>query len=283
MEYGIHLAITILIYVTLTVSLDSMIGQTGLISLAHAAIYGVGAYATAILTVYAGWHWLPALFAAIAAGMLASCVVSVLSFRIGGHYLILALFGFQAMVVTIILNWVELTNGPFGIQGVPRPFGMRGSLANLAFVGTVTAIVLFVHWRFYGAPMKAVLNAIRDDETVAESLGINVVLVKIELFAIAGGFAALAGALTAFYLRFVDLNSFMLPIMILLLAMVFVGGVRSILGAVLGPALLVLFPELFRFIGQTGVNVAYLQEAFYGLLLILVMLFRPQGLVGKRG
>ena len=101
------------------------------------------------------------------------------------------------------------------------------------------------------------------------------------MFAIAGGFAALTGALTAFYLRFVDVTSFSLFTMILLLAMVFVGGSRSLWGAMVGPAVLLLFPEIFRFVGQTSLPIAFIQQLLYGLLLVLLMLFRPEGLVGR--
>jgi branched-chain amino acid transport system permease protein len=130
--------------------------------------------------------------------------------------------------------------------------------------------------------MKAVLHAVRDDEAVAMALGINVVRTRIVIFTIGGGFAALAGALGAFYFRFITTTSFTLTTMILLWAMVFVGGSGSLLGALAGPAILVLFPELFRFFGGTTWDIANIQEALYGLLLVLVMLFRPQGIAGRR-
>ena len=286
MDYVLHLLVVICIYVSLTVSLDLLIGHTGILSFGHAAFYGIGAYTTAILSVYAGWGWFPSMIAAFVVGLVIAALVGIPTLRLGGDYFILALFGFQSIVITLILNWESLTNGPFGIRGVPRPsigsYELKTGWEILLFAAAVTLLVIFVHWRFVTSPMRAVLHAIRDDETVAMALGINVVGTKILVFALGGGFAALTGAVSAFYLRFVDVSSFTLSTIILLWAMVFVGGSRSIAGAFIGPAILLLFPEIFRFIGETGLNIAYVQEALYGLLLVLLMLFRPEGLIGRR-
>ncbi len=286
MDYALHLLIVICIYVSLTVSLDLLIGHTGVLSFGHAAFFGIGAYATAILSVYGGWGWFPAMLMAFVAGVVIAGLVGVPTLRLGGDYFILALFGFQSIVITVILNWEDLTNGPFGIRNVPRPslggYELKSNFAYLLFAAAVTALIVAVHWRFARSPMRATLNAIRDDETVAMSLGIDVVRTKILIFALGGGFAALTGAVSAFYLRFVDVSSFTLSTIILLWAMVFVGGSRSIVGCILGPVILLLFPEIFRFVGETGLNIAYVQEVLYGLLLVLLMLFRPEGVIGRR-
>jgi branched-chain amino acid transport system permease protein len=285
LDYVLHLLIVICIYVSLTVSLDLLIGHTGILSFGHAAFFGIGAYTTAILSVYAGWGWFPSMLAAFVVGLVIAGVVGIPTLRLGGDYFILALFGFQSIVITVIVNWEDLTNGPFGIRNVPRPsFGsyeLKSNFEVLLFAAAVTLLILTVHWRFARAPMRSVLNAIRDDETVAMALGIDVVRTKIVVFALAGGFAAITGSISAFYLRFVDVSSFTLSTIILLWAMVFVGGSRSVAGAVIGPVILLLFPEIFRFIGDTGLNIAYVQEVLYGLLLVLLMLFRPAGVVGR--
>lgn len=286
MDYLLHLLVVILIYATMTVSLDLLIGHTGILSFAHAAFYGIGAYATAILTVYAGWDWFPAMIAAIAIAAAFAALLGIPTLRLGGDYFILALFGFQTIVTALIFNLEPLTNGPFGIRGIPRPsFGpyvIQSGAGIVLFIAGVTALVFAAHWRIVSSPMKAVLHAVRDDETVAMALGINVVRTRIVIFTIGGGFAALAGALGAFYFRYITTSSFTLTTMILLWAMVFVGGSGSLLGAIAGPAILVLFPELFRFVGSSNWDIANIQEALYGLLLVLVMLFRPQGIAGGR-
>jgi branched-chain amino acid transport system permease protein len=286
MDYLFHLCIVILIYSIMTVSLDLLIGHTGILSFGHAAFYGIGAYATAILTVYAGWDWFPAMVAAMVMTGAAAALVGLPTLRLGGDYFILALFGFQSILAALIFNLEPLTNGPFGIRDIPRPSFEGVALQSVAgmalFTLGVTALVFLVHRRFLTASMRSVLHAVRDDETVAMALGIDVVRLKVVVFTIGGVFAALAGALGAFYFRVINTASFSLATMILLWAMVFVGGSRSLLGAIVGPAILVLFPELFRFIGGTGWDIPNIQEGLYGLLLVLVMLFRPQGLAGRR-
>jgi len=286
MDYTLHLIVLVLIYASLVVSLDLLMGHTGILSFAHAAFYGIGAYATASLTVYGGWDWFSAMMAAVVITAAIAALVGIPTLRLGGDYFILAMFGFQLIVITLILNLEPITNGPFGIRNVPRPsigsFQVQSGFGMALFVAAVTGIVFWVHWRFARSPMKAMLHAIRDDETVAMALGIDVVRTKIVVFAIGAGFAALSGSLMAFYFRYVTANSFVLSTIILLWAMLFVGGSCSIAGAIAGPAILVLFPELFRFVGGEGLDIPNIQEALYGLLLILVMIFRPQGLAGRR-
>lgn len=286
MDYFLHLLIMVMIFASLTVSLDLMIGHAGILSFAHASFYGVGAYAAAILTVYAGLDWFSAMVLAFLIGALIAALIGIPTLRLGGDYFILALFGFSLIVVSLIINMEWLTNGPFGIRGVPRPsigaFQVQSGFGMAAFTTLVVALVFFVHWRFATSPMRSVLHAIRDDESVAMALGIDVMRTRIVVFALGGGFAALSGALAAFYFRFVTAESYGLPTIILLWAMLFVGGNCSLLGAFVGPAVLMLFPEIFRFVGGQGWDIAHIQEAMYGLLLILLMLFRPQGLVGAR-
>ena len=285
MDYSIHLLTVIALYVGLTISLDLMIGHTGILSLAHAAFFGIGAYATAILTVYAGWNWFPAMIAAVVIAASISVLIAIPILRLGGDYVILALFGVQIIVITLILNLEPLTNGPFGIRGVPRPsFGgvlLESGIQTLVFTAALSAVVVAICWAFVSSPMRSVMHAIRHDETVALALGIDVVRVKVVVFSIASGLAALIGAAAAFYLRFVDVSSFKISTMILLWAMVFVGGTRTISGAIVGPIILVLFPEFFRFLGPHDWDLERVQEALYGLLLVVLMLYRPQGLMGK--
>ena len=195
-------------------------------------------------------------------------------------------FGFQSIVLTVIFNWESLTNGPFGIRGIPRPslagWVVPSDWGMLTFAALIAAIVLLIHWRLLNSPIRTVLHAVRDDDTVAQALGINAVRTRIVVFAMAGGFAGLAGGVLAFYFRFIEPTSFNITTMVLLWAMVFVGGSQSIRGMIVGPAVLLLFPELFRFLGVSGAVIGHIQQALYGLLLIVLMLYRPQGLAGRR-
>jgi branched-chain amino acid transport system permease protein len=286
MDYLLHLATVILLYAGLVASLNLLIGHAGILSFAHASFYGIGAYVTAMLTVYAGWDWLPAVAAAVVATAAIAFLIGVPTLRLGGDYFILALFGFQLIVVDVILNLDDVTNGPFGIRGIPRPslddYGLASGWPFLIGTAAVTGALFLTVRRIVTSPLGGKLHAIRDDETVAAALGINVARTKIMIFTVAAALAAVIGAMTAFYFRFVEANAFNSELMILLLAMAFVGGTRSLWGAVAGPAILVLFPEIFRFIGPVGVDLAKVQQGLYGLLLVLLMLFRPQGLISPR-
>ena len=286
MDYILHVATVILLYAGLVASLNLLIGHAGILSFAHASFYGIGAYVTAMLTVYAGWDWLPAVAAAVVATAAIAFLIGVPTLRLGGDYFVLALFGFQLIVVDVILNLDDVTNGPFGIRGIPRPSVNDYRLASgwpfLIGTAVVTGVLFLTVRRIVTSPLGGKLHAVRDDETVAAALGINVARTKIMIFTVAAALAAVIGAMTAFYFRFVEANAFNSEVMILLLAMAFVGGTRSLWGAVVGPAILVLFPEIFRFIGPIGVDLAKVQQGLYGLLLVLLMLFRPQGLISPR-
>jgi branched-chain amino acid transport system permease protein len=286
MHYLLHVATVILLYAGLVASLNLLIGHAGILSFAHASFYGIGAYVTAMLTVYAGWDWLPAVAAAVVATAAIAFLIGVPTLRLGGDYFILALFGFQLIVVDVILNLDDVTNGPFGIRGIPRPsvndYGLASGWPFLIGTAVVTGVLFLTVRRIVTSPLGGKLHAVRDDETVAAALGINVARTKIMIFTVAAALAAVIGAMTAFYFRFVEANAFNSEVMILLLAMAFVGGTKSLWGAVAGPAILVLFPEIFRFIGPIGVDLAKVQQGLYGLLLVLLMLFRPQGLISPR-
>lgn len=286
MAYLLHLGTIILLYAGLVASLNLLIGHAGIFSFGHASFYGIGGYVTAMLTVYAGWDWLPAICASVAAAAIIAVLIGVPTLRLGGDYFILALFGFQLIVVDVILNLDDITNGPFGIRGIPRPSLGSHMLASgvpiLVATAAVTVVVFFIAFRITSSPLGGKLHAIRDDETVAAALGINVASTKVMIFAVAAAMAAAMGAMTAFYFRFIETSSFDTDVMILLLAMAFVGGTRSLWGAIVGPSILILFPEIFRFVGPMAFDLAKVQQGLYGLLIILVMLFRPQGLVSPR-
>jgi branched-chain amino acid transport system permease protein len=283
MGYLLHVATIVCLYAGLIVSLNLLIGHAGIFSFAHASFYGIGAYMFAMLTVYAGWEWWLAACAAIAFTGFVAALVGIPSLRLGGDYFILALFGFQLIVVNVILNLDDITNGPFGIRGIPRPtFGdytLQSGWPFLIGSAVLSGGIFFIVGLIVRSPLGARLHAVRDDETVAAALGINIAGTKVAIFVVSACLAAVIGAMNASYFRFVEANAFNSEMMILLLAMAFVGGTRSLWGALVGPAIIVLFPEIFRFLGFSGVDIGKTQQALYGLLLVLLMLFRPQGIM----
>jgi branched-chain amino acid transport system permease protein len=205
--------------------------------------------------------------------------------RLSGDYFVLGSIGLSMVVSSILANWVDVTNGPYGIYGIPvlSLFGFRAASpgAFLAVAVAATAVVLVIKHLLIAAPFGVTLQAIREDETVVSVLGKNVTRVRVLVFVIAAGGAAVSGMLTAYDLRFIDPTLFDLQSVFFLWAALFIGGCASWIGNILGPLLLLGFPEALRFIGLEGTLVAHVREVLYGVLLIGVTIFRPQGIAGR--
>lgn len=285
MEYLIHLAILISIYGILGLSLNLIVGFTGLLSVTHAAFYGIGAYATAILLTDYGMNF----FVAALLGALITAVVSlfigyILS-KFKGDYYALGSFGFNVIVFSLFLNWQDLTRGPLGIPGISRPsvFGyvLSENWAFLLLVLVVLAGVYFVSQYITSSSFGRVLKAIREDDQAVQIFGYNTLRFKLTIFVIAAVMASFAGALFASYITFIDPSTFTLNESIFILAVIILGGLASNRGAVLGAVVLILLPEILRFVGFPTDIAAQMRQVVYGVLLIVLMLYRPQGLVGE--
>lgn len=284
MEYLFHLLVLCGIYATLAMSLDLVAGATGLLSTAHAAFYGIGAYASAlIVTTGQGSIWFGLMVGMLAAGTI-SLLVSLPSLRLHDDYFVLAAFGFQIISTTIFLNWTEVTRGPLGISGVSSPevFGWQiESRLEYALLSTSIAIFsFFVVSRLSFGAWGRVLRAIREHESFAQSLGKNVLKFKLSTFFVSAALAALAGSLFAHYFSYVDPSSFTITESIFLLAMVIVGGAGSRWGPVLGTVVLVVLLESLRFSGLPNAVSANLRQIIYGSALVTMVIMRPQGLLG---
>lgn len=285
MEYLLHIFIFIGIYTVLAVSLDLLVGHTGLMSVAHAAFYGIGAYASALLASNPSFPFpLDVLTGMIVAAFL-SLLISMSSLRLYEDYFIIATFGFQMIFLAGVNNLLDLTQGPMGIRGIPRPsiFGWviryHFEFAALSLVWVVLAyMIVGLTCR---SPFGRVLNAIREDEVFAQSLGKNPFRFKLLAFALSGCIAASAGSLYARYISYIDPTSFTITDSILVLSMIIIGGTGSLWGPLIGATLLVTLPEILRFIGINNSAAANLRQIFYGSLLIAIMLFRPRGITGK--
>jgi branched-chain amino acid transport system permease protein len=285
MNYVVHLLIMICIYSILGQSLNLLAGFTGLLSLSQAACYGIGAYVTSLLMISLGWNFAFSLSVGILCAMLLSLLVGVPSLRLKGDFFVLATLGFQMIVFAILYNWIDLTRGPYGIPGIPKPriFGLSfltpPTYLVLSFV--MAAIVQLLCWRFATSPFGKVLQAIRDDEIAASALGKRVSAFKTQAFIITGGMAAIAGALFAGYFTYIDPTSFTLEESIFILTVVVVGGAGTLRGPVIGAIVLVLLPELLRFLHVPDAIAPNLRQIIYGLLLVVMMRLRPQGLAGR--
>jgi branched-chain amino acid transport system permease protein len=285
-RYGQDVAISVLIYICLGLGLNVVVGLCGLLDLGYIAFYGVGAYTYALLSVHFGmsfWLCLP-VAALLAAG--AGCVIGYPTLRMRGDYLAIVTLGFGEIVRIILNNWMDLTNGPNGILGIKAPAVWLPSFAaGLSFetfylksldtlyyvVLAVTVFTIVAVHRLNFSRIGRAWEAIREDETAAELMGVNTFRLKLLAYAMGAVFGGLAGAFFAARMRFVSPESFTFIESAMVLAMVVLGGMGSIPGIVLGALALVALPEVFR-----GFEL-YRMLAFGGAMTIM-MLFRPKGL-----
>lgn len=282
--YFIHLAILVCIYIILAISLQVSFGYSGLLNLGHIAFFGIGAYTAALLTL----SGLPFVYAFIAAIIVAGTfgwLLSILTKKLTGDYLALVTLGFSFVIYAILLNWRELTGGPLGLPGIPRPeiFGLSLSenLSFFAFVLIVTVASYFFIHRVCNSQFGKVMEAARDNELAAQSLGKNIKKVKAISFIISACFAGLAGSLFASYITYIDPSSFTFVMLIPVLLIVIIGGLASLPGTVLASIIIVLLPELLRFVGMPSSILGPVRQMLFATILLIVLYYIPRGFYGK--
>lgn len=285
MEYIIHIAILIGIYAILAMTLNLVVGYTGLLSVTHAAFYGIGAYTVALLMTLADWNFFPALLVGMVISMIAAYGIGVVLSGLGGDYYVLGTVGFNFIIFSIFLNWQDLTRGPLGIPGIPKPellgisFDSNG--AFLIFVIFWCLIVwMLCRWITHSSFGRA-LKGIREDEVALQVFGYRTLHYKLVVFMISAGLASIAGGLFATYISFIDPSTFTVDESIFILAIIILGGLANMRGSLLGALFLVLLPELLRFVGFPTDIAAQMRLFAYGALLVALMMYRPQGLVGE--
>ena len=289
-RYEQDVAIQVLVYVCLGLGLNVVVGLAGLLDLGYIAFYGVGAYTYAILSVHyqlSFWFALP-LAAAFAA--LAGCIIGYPTLRMRGDYLAIVTLGFGEIVRLVLNNWMALTNGPNGILGIEPPGLVYPTFAQglsfehlwmkklslLYYVILVIAVITVVAVRNLNySRIGRAWEAIREDETAAQLMGVNTFLLKLLAYAMGAVFGGMAGAFFAARMRFVSPESFTFIESAMVLAMVVLGGMASIPGIILGALALIVLPEVFR---QFEL---YRMLAFGGAMTIM-MLLRPEGLIPAR-
>ncbi len=279
-EYILNIAVYAGIYIILTSSLNITNGYTGLFSFGHAAFYGIGAYTAAILATRLGLSfWLTLPLAGVVAGVFGAAI-ALPTLRLTGIFLALVTIGFQEITFLVTLNWIGLTRGPMGIPGIPPPaiggVALSGNLGYYYLILALDVIVLFLLSRIVTSRVGRAFVAIREDELAAQSAGIPTFRMKILSLVIATFFAGIAGAFFAHHARFVSADSFRLDETFAILTMLIVGGMGSLVGPVLGAVRLVVLPEASRFLAEY-------RGVVYGLILIGVILFRPEGIAGVPG
>ncbi len=268
----------IFIYGMLALSLNIVSGYLGQVSLGHAAFYAIGAYTSGLLSEHFGWNFLLTCLCAIIMTGLIGWLFSLPTMKLSGTYLAIITMGFGEIVKVVIVNWESLTHGTYGLQSIAKPelFGMTLKTTNngmyylcLAFL---VLIVLFCV-ALERSKLGRSLRAIQDDPLAASLMGIELSHYKRMAFTISTALAGCAGALYAHLSGYVDANSFNSDVSMMILSIVIFGGRGSIKGMVVGAGLLVAFPEVFRFLAEYRFIV-------YGAILIVMMVFRTDGLLG---
>ena len=279
-EYLIRIATMIAIYVVLASSLNLIIGFTGMYSLGHGAFYGIGAYTSAILATALGWSfWMTTPLAGIMAAAVGA-FLGLATLRLRQTFLVFGTLAFGEIVRIVIMNWPSLTRGPMGIPGIPNPsiFGHElASSKNWYYLIVVfAALMVFLIRRLYRSRVGRAWVAIREDEVAASSMGVSVFGYKVLAFTLSCLIAGLTGAFYAHFVSFISADQFGMNESFLILTMVALGGTGSIIGPIIGAFILMVIPEAFRFLQE-------LRGVLYGVILIFVIVLKPEGLAGIKG
>lgn len=278
-QYVLQIMIFAGLYIVLVLSLNLLNGYVGLLAIGHAAFYGIGAYASAKLSIEFG---LPFLVTVILAGFITGgfgYLVGRPTLNLSGVYLALATLGFNVIVWLVLLNWMGFTNGPLGIMDIPQPnlFGyeIESRTDYYYLILAMVVFTLFTMHRLVTSRFGQALVAIREDELAAKASGIDTTKYKVQAFVISAFYAGLAGAFYAHFVKYISPDSFTHMESFTILAMLALGGGGNLIGPVMGAVILSVVPELFRFLQEYRMFV-------YGGILVGVMLIRPSGLFGGR-
>jgi branched-chain amino acid transport system permease protein len=277
--YYIQILIFIGIYSILALSLNLLNGYIGLLSIGHAAFYGIGAYASAKLVMEAG---IPFPLAMLGSGIIAGIfgyLIAKPTLRLSGIYMTLATLGFNMIFFLVMQNWMSFTNGPLGIMDIPPPsiFGyvIESRVQYYYLIFFLVLLTIGSMHRLMTCRFGRALVGIRENELAAEAMGVHTTRYKIQAFVLAAFYAGIAGSYYAHFIKYISPDSFYIYESFILLAMLAFGGQGNLIGPVVGAATLIVIPELFRFLQEYRMLV-------YGSVLIIMMLVRRQGLLGGK-
>lgn len=271
-----YLASLVGVYSVAAIGLNLLVGFTGQVSLGHAAFFGLGAYATALLA-REGVAFPAALVAAALVAALAGVVIGLPTLRLTGPYLAIATMGFGIAVQQGLMHWEAVTGGHMGLS-VPRAqvadWAVRGDVMTFHMVAIVALLMGLAAVNLVRSNVGRAWAAIRDSDLAAEVVGVDLRMYRTMAFAISAGYAGVAGGLFAYLVRFVNPETFSLIESVNLLAMVVIGGLASVPGSILGAGVIVLLPHFLA-----GLRDA--PQVVFGIIIIAIMVFEPRGLFGR--
>jgi branched-chain amino acid transport system permease protein len=262
-----------------------LVGYSGLVSSATAALFGIGGYLTALFAL----HYKLDFFVILIAGGVFAAVLGVLvslpALRLKGDYFFITTMGFTWIITNIMTNWMQVTRGPNGLTGIPSPL-VFGQVLNSRFlffilILIITALCIFVANRVCTSPFGRALKGMREDDIALEALGKNITAFRVKTFVFYAIYCGMAGTIYAYNMRFVDPTAFTSDESIFVLSMVVLGGVGSIKGTLVGVLVLGIISEGVRYVGLPASIAFQARQIIYGLILVLFMIFRPQGLLGQ--
>ena len=276
--YHLHVVIMAGIFTILALSLNLLLGYTGQLSLGHAGFFGIGAYTSALLALRGDRSfWIGLASAALAAG-LAGWGIGRLALKLRGAYFVLVTISFAGVISLVSINWMELTNGPLGLPGVPPPelFGvpLRTKAAYYYVVLLAAVLAYLVCHRLVHSRLGRAFLALRENEPLAESVGVDPVRTLVAAAVVSAAMAGVAGSLYAHYVRFVSPEVFLFGYTVTMVIMVVAGGKGTLLGPVVGALLFTALPEALR----EAMDWQW-QMLAYGIVLVLLVFFLPRGIV----
>jgi len=280
-SYFLHICIMVCIYICLALSLNLVTGYAGQLVLGHAAFYGIGAYTGALLMLNMHINFLAALVISAFITGLFGFLLGMPALRLRGDYLAIVTLGFGEIVRLVFVNWKTLTRGPAGLPGIPSPqvFGFtisgRTEFYYLALILTIFTVFFMIKLINSGVGMA--MQTVKNDEIAAEAIGIKPRKYKIMAFVISAAFAGMIGCFFASYISYISPTAFVYNTSMTILTMVVLGGLSSIMGSILGATLLIIVPEILRFLNDYRMLI-------FGALTVFMMIFKPEGFwgTGKR-
>jgi branched-chain amino acid transport system permease protein len=279
--YMMHMAILIGIYILLAISINLLLGYTGQLSLGHSAFFGVGAYVSSLvflnlkMPMFVGMALAP-----VATGIL-GWIISKLAFRLRGAYFVIMTIGIAETLKLVGLNWVELTKGPMGLTDIGTSVISLGGLGVIDFsrkvpyyylIFLLVLLCLFVQYRLVNSTFGRAFVSIRENEDLAESVGINSYKYLVIVVVISAAIAGVAGSLYAHYVSFVDPGVFGFFVSVNAVMTVIGGGQGTLVGPIIGAILFTLIPEWLRVFGEA-------RMAVYAVVVIFIVIFMPKGIL----
>jgi len=270
-RYIVHVLVFTALFAALALSYDLIVGHVGALSLAHPAFFGVGAYTAAIASTRAGWPFLADVAAAVALAGIVAALAGIPLFRLTEHAFAVGTLGFALVAWIVATNWVDVTRGPLCITGIPKPVTTLPAWYWLAL--TALGLVLLLYRGMTTFRLGRAMHAVRDNEPLAAAAGIDPLRYRMLAFVVGGALAGGVGALYAHYLSVFCPEEMTVALTVNMLVIVFLGGVGTLRGVLVGAVLFTALPEILR-LAPTW------RLVIYGLLLLVIVIRSPEGLSG---